>query len=120
MSPPAQKARSPAPARMMQRASASASASSKALLSALRTLVDTALTGGLFRVMVMTSPCFSSFTSFSDTGRSLLHRDLGGLDHRAPQGRLVLHPLLHVFDGAAGADEALLQQLFLHVGRRED
>src|SRR5689334_2771362 len=120
MSPPAQKARSPAPAKTMQRASESASAWSNAAFSAFSTLVETAFTGGLSSVMVMTWPSFSIFTSLSDTRRLLFDRDLGRADDGAPQHGFVLQPLLHRFDRAAGADEALLEELVLHLLARED
>src|SRR4051812_2185330 len=111
MSPPAQKAFSPAPARMMTRASSSASARSKALFNAFRTFVDTALTGGLLSVIVTTGPCFEYWTSESDTRGPLIDGDVGVLDHGAPQRRFALHPLRHFFDRAAGLHQALLEEL---------
>src|SRR5687768_12180986 len=122
-SPPAQKAFSPSPPKMITRASSSASARSKAPLSALRTLVETAFTGGLASMIVMIWPSFLYLTS-SDTdllpGLISVELDVRVADHLAPELGLRLHARGELAHRAAGLHEALLQQLVLHVLGAED
>src|SRR4051794_19317386 len=115
-SPPAQNAFSPSPPKMITRASSSASARSNAALSALRTLVETAFTGGLASMMVMIWPSFLYLTS-SDTDcfpcstALSVDLDVGVANHLAPEIGLQLHARSELFHRAAGLHEALLQQL---------
>src|SRR6185436_7949691 len=115
-SPPAQNAFSPSPPKMITRASSSASARSKAASSALRTLVETAFTGGLASMIVTIWPSFVYLTS-SDMSVEL---DVRVADHLAPELGLHLHARGELLNRAARLHEALLQQLVLHVLGEKD
>src|SRR5688572_22832476 len=113
-SAPAQKAFSPSPPKMITRASSSVSARSKAPLSALRTLVETAFTGGLASMIVMIWPSFLYLTS-SDTkmlpGLISVELDVRFADHLAPELGLRLHARRELSHCAARLHEALHQEL---------
>src|SRR5687768_2674483 len=122
-SPPAQKAFSPSPPKMITRASSSASARSKAALSAVRTLVETAFTGGLASMIVTIWPSFLYLTSSgtnASPGSTSVELDVRFADHLAPELGLRLHARGELAHRAARLHEALLQQLVLHVLGAED